>query len=76
MMVIVSGMILNPRIYFNGFAETPNSREKLKEYFKFLKTIDKNMWMRFFKAWMKENTDEVATFREQFLKKVEAVCKN
>lgn len=64
------------KIYFNGFAETPNSREKFKEYFKYLKTIDKNMWRRFFKAWMKENTTDVATFREQFLKKVEAVCKN
>lgn len=64
------------RIYFNGFAETPSSREKYKEYFQFLKTIDKNMWMRFFKAWMNENTAEVASFREQFLKKVEALCKN
>ncbi len=62
------------RIYFNGFAQTPTSREKYKEYFKFLKTIDKNMWMRFFKAWMKENTAEVATFRERFLRKVDAIC--
>lgn len=63
-------------IYFNGYATRPGNRERFKSFFSHLKSIDSNLWKRFFRAWARENKKDVNEFIEDFNKKVAFLLKN